>query len=122
MIKNPTVSAGVLRDLRVLVAPACVSAIVALALAGHADAQTGQPAMMREVGLDQKLDAQVPLDARFRDEQGRIVALKTLLRGRPVILTLNYYRCPMLCTLVLNGLTSSLRTLSFDIGREFDVV
>ena len=80
------------------------------------------PELLQEVGLDQKLNAQVPLDLKFKDEDGRAVTLGQYFGKRPVILTLNYYECPMLCTEVLNGLVSSLSVMNFTIGKEFDVV
>ena len=80
------------------------------------------PELLQEVGLDQKLNAQVPLDLKFKDEDGRTVTLGQYFGKRPVILTLNYYECPMLCTEVLNGLVSSLGVMNFTIGKEFDVV
>jgi len=64
----------------------------------------------------------LPLDAALVDESGRAVRLGDYFGRRPVILTLAYYGCPMLCTLSLNGLASALKTLSFDAGREFEVV
>jgi protein SCO1 len=81
-----------------------------------------RPEALRDVGFDQRLDESIPLDLTFRDESGQSVTLGSLFRGRPVILNLAYYRCPMLCTLVLNGLVSSMRALPFDVGREFDVI
>lgn len=83
---------------------------------------TTQPAVLRDVGIDQHLDEQVPLDLAFRDEQGQAVTLGQYFGNRPVILALVYYECPMLCTLTLNGLTSALRSLRFDAGEEFEVV
>ena len=80
------------------------------------------PELLTDIGLDQRLDAQVPPDLRFRDEAGREVRLGDYFGTKPVILTLVYYECPMLCTQVLNGLTSALGVLSFSIGQEFDVV
>jgi protein SCO1/2 len=80
------------------------------------------PEPLRDVAFEQKLGAQVPLDATFRDETGAAVSLGRYFRGKPVILALVYYECPMLCTMVLNGLESSLRVLQFDVGREFDVL
>lgn len=80
------------------------------------------PELLQEVGLDQKLNTQIPLNLAFKDESGRTVKLGDYFGNRPVILTLNYFDCPMLCTEVLNGLTSSLGTMNFTIGREFDVV
>ena len=83
---------------------------------------SAQPQIFSQVGIDQRLNAQVPLDLTFRDEQGKTVKLGDYFGKRPVILTLVYYQCPMLCTQVLNGLTSSLNVLKFDVGKEFDVV
>ena len=81
-----------------------------------------KPAILREVGIDQRLDERVPLDLPFRDEHGRQVRLGEYFGTRPVVLALVYYECPMLCTQVLNGLVSALGVLSLDVGREFDVV
>jgi len=75
-----------------------------------------------EVGIDQRLDAQVPLDLTFRDEGGRRVRFGDYFTARPVILVFAYYQCPMLCPLVLDGVAKSLRVLSFKAGKEFDVV
>lgn len=95
--------------------------------APQAERQTGipstqMPGKLRDVGFDQNLGAQVPLDLVFRDEAGHDVTLQSLLRGKPVILSLVYYKCPMLCTLVLNGLSSTLQMVKFDAGKEFDVI
>src|SRR5687767_6429431 len=88
----------------------------------HAHAQQGLPELLRDVGIDQRLDAPVPLDLRFRDEAGRSVQLAEYFGSKPVLLALVYYECPMLCTQVLNGLVGSLKALSFDVGKEFEVV
>jgi protein SCO1/2 len=82
----------------------------------------GMPELLQEVGLDQKLNAQLPLNLTFKDESGRTVKLADYFGRRPVILTLNYFECPMLCTEVLNGLTGALTTLNLSIGKDFDVV
>ncbi len=74
------------------------------------------------VGFDQKLGADVPLDLAFRDESGANVTLRSYFHGKPVILTPVYYGCPMLCTQVLNSLTSSLRALSLQPGQDFEIV
>jgi protein SCO1 len=81
-----------------------------------------RPAILNDIGYDQRLGETVPSDIVLRDEAGRDVRFGDLLGKRPVVLTLVYYECPMLCTLTLNGLSGALKTLSFDIGREFDVV
>ncbi len=75
-------------------------------------------------GFDQRLGERPrpPLDAEFRDEQGRTVKLGDYFGKKPVVLSLVYYQCPMLCTLALNGLTSALSVLKFDVGQEFEVV
>ena len=78
--------------------------------------------ILKQVGLDQHLDAQVPLDLPFVDEHGRDVKLGDYFGARPVVLVLAYYNCPMLCTLVLNGSISALQTLSFDAGVDFEYV
>ncbi len=78
--------------------------------------------MVQRVGIDQHLGAQVPLDLRFRDEDGRDVRLGDYFGKRPVVLALVYYECPMLCNQVLNGLTQTMRVMSLNAGRDFDVV
>lgn len=81
------------------------------------------PDELEGVGITEHLDAQLPMDLEFRDERGNSVRLGELFRGdRPVILTLVYYRCPMLCGLVLDGLTDGLQDLDWSVGDEFDVV
>jgi len=81
------------------------------------------PGELKGVGIDQKLDQQVPLDLTFTDEFGKQVALSTYFRpGKPVILALVYYRCPMLCTQILTGLASSLKAVTLDPGKDFEVV
>lgn len=83
----------------------------------------GLPNALKEVGIEQKLGEQVPLDAEFKNEDGRAVKLSEYFgKERPVVLALVYYECPMLCNEVLNGLTGSLKGISFDAGKEFDVV
>ncbi|MEZ5319200.1 MAG: SCO family protein [Vicinamibacterales bacterium] len=77
---------------------------------------------LREVGIDQKLDAQIPLDLTFTDEAGREVRLGDYFGQRPVILAMVYYECPMLCTLVLNGLVGSVEPLDFTPGQDYEVV
>jgi len=86
-------------------------------------AATEQIPQLKEVGIDQHLDAQIPLDLKFVDESGRDVTLGQYFGGkRPVVLALVYYECPMLCTLTLNGLVSSLTPLTLSAGQDFDVV
>jgi protein SCO1 len=82
----------------------------------------GQPPALRNVGLDQRLNEQVPQDLAFRDEAGRSVTLADCGAGKPVILVLVQYRCPMLCTEVLNGLVQALQHITFNAGNQFEVV
>ena len=81
-----------------------------------------RPAILRDVAFDQRLGAEVPLDVAFRDETGARVTLRDYLGDKPVLLVPAYYECPMLCTIVLNGVVSALRALPFDVGKEFRVV
>lgn len=83
----------------------------------------GLPEALKRIGIEQKLGAQLPLDAELKDENGKMVRLGDYFNtGRPVIVALVYYECPMLCNQVLNGLTGSLKGISFDAGKDFDVV
>ncbi len=85
-------------------------------------AATRQIPMLRDVGIDQKLDQQIPLDTPFVDQDGKDVTLRQYFGAKPVVLALVYYDCPMLCTLVLNGLSGSLEGLTFSPGKEFELV
>jgi protein SCO1/2 len=83
---------------------------------------SGKPKILESVGLDQKLNAQIPLDLTFRDEHGKAVTIRQLMDGKPAILELVYYMCPMLCTEVLNGTLNSLKEVPLDLGRDFNVI
>jgi protein SCO1/2 len=81
------------------------------------------PGALLGVNIEQRLDYQVPLDVNFRDEAGRTAPLSSFFQdGKPVILALVYYRCPMLCTEILTGLESALKVVSLDAGKDFNVV
>src|SRR6266542_4055136 len=100
---------------------------VGTARAGPADSSRALPPELRDVKFEPVLKEQVPLRLPFRDEHGQMVRLGDYFDGsRPVILVLVQYRCPMLCNLVLNGLTESLRDLAgkrgFRVGEQFTVV
>lgn len=87
------------------------------------EATTGLPETLKAVGIDQKLGDKLPLDTVLKDEEGKAVKLADYFKtGRPVVLALVYYECPMLCNQVLNGLTGSLKGMSLDAGKDFDVV
>ncbi len=81
-----------------------------------------KPELLKDIGIDQRLNEMLPLDLPLRDESGRTVRLGDYFGRRPVILALVYYNCPMLCTQVLNGLVGALNVMSLDAGRDFDVV
>lgn len=118
----------------------CAIALLAVILTGGASIAWAQPGgplsvpppgkaatelipKLKEVGIDQRLDAQIPLDLKFVDESGRDVTLGQYFNGKkPVVLALVYYECPMLCTLTLNGLVSSLTPVSLSAGKDFDVL
>ena len=86
------------------------------------DPAAGKVRLLEDVGIDQKLGDNLPLDITLRNENGSAVRLGSYFGERPVVLSLVYYKCPMLCNQVLNGLTSALDVVSFDVGKEFDVV
>ena len=97
--------------------------IVQLSLGASASAHDdGRPAALRDVDFEQKLDQQVPLDLVFHDESGKPVRLGEYVRERPVILNFVYFKCRDLCPMLLDGLVRSLRTLAFDMGKQFDVL
>jgi len=113
--------------------PALAALAIASAMSAPASAQYANPpvrsesvsqkdGILKEVGIDQKIGQQLPLDLTFRDETGRDVRLGEYFHGKPVVMALAYYECPMLCTQVLNGVTGALKTLSFDAGKDFEVV
>jgi protein SCO1/2 len=81
------------------------------------------PTLPGAVNVAQHLDAQLPLDVMLRDETGKVVRLGDYFHhGRPVLLNFVYYNCPMLCPMVLEGMTSTLTELKYDIGEQYDVV
>ena len=88
-----------------------------------AGVSNGMPDALKDIGIEQKLGEQLPLETVFRNENGEPVKLGSYFeKRRPVILALVYYECPMLCNEVLNGLTGSLKGMSFDAGKEYEVV
>lgn len=100
----------------------CAVAITVAPLAAQ-DRIEPVPKPLAKVGVEEKPDAALPLQLTFKDERGRDVTLGSYFHpGRPVLLTLNYYRCPMLCTLELDGLVLGMKGLSFTPGDEFTVV
>jgi protein SCO1/2 len=100
------------------------AAIVVLAFnPSRVSADDVLPTILQGVKFEQRLGEQVPLDLLFHDETGRAVRLNDFFGAKPVVLVLAYYRCPRLCTEVLNGLEDGLSQLdAFNIGREFNVL
>ena len=97
--------------------------IAGLGLAAVARAEQPLPTMLEGVGVDEKIGRNIDLNLTFTAENGYPVALRQFFnQGRPVILNLVYYPCPMLCNLVMNGQTAALREIPWTIGNEFEVV
>ena len=80
------------------------------------------PAQLKNVGFDPQLNAQIPLDLQFVDENGAQVQLRDYFRQKPVVLAFVYYGCPMLCNQVQQGVVGALKMLSFTPGRDYEVV
>jgi protein SCO1/2 len=97
-------------------------------VSGYGDKQTGEntgdqlPQVLQKVGVTQKLNQQLPLDAEFVDESGKTVRLGDYFGKRPAILTLVYYTCPMLCSEELDGLAGALEMVKLTPGKDFDVI
>ena len=87
-----------------------------------APAAGARPAMLKGITIQQKLNTQIPLDLRFRDESGQTVTLRRYFTDRPVILNFVYFRCAMLCPQVVEGLARSLEQSTFRAGRDYRVV
>lgn len=81
-----------------------------------------QPEIFKNVGIEQKLGTRLPLETTFRDQTGASVSLQGYLSEKPAVLVFSYFDCPMLCPLVLEGLVRSLKPLSLDVGRDFDIL
>jgi protein SCO1/2 len=89
----------------------------------NAGVSNGLPDTLQTVGIDQRLGESLPLDAKLRNEDGNDVVLSDLLKsGSPAIIALVYYECPMLCNQVLNGLSGSLKGMSLDPGKDYDII
>jgi protein SCO1/2 len=111
--------ASLLSSFRLCAFAGCLLVLTVLSVPVYA----GEPqSPVPDVGIDQHLNAQVPLALALRDETGSAVQLGDYFGSNPVILVLAYYQCPMLCPLVLDGVVKSLRVLSFDAGKQFAVV
>jgi protein SCO1/2 len=81
-----------------------------------------QAAILGKVGFAQRLNSQVPVDLHFTNDHGENVTLADCMQARPTVFVLAYYRCPMLCNQVLNGVARTLQAIDFEPGKEFEVV
>jgi protein SCO1/2 len=96
-------------------------------VSSYGDKETGPtndrpPSLLNGVGIEQRLNTQLPLALTFTDDTGRLVPLSSYFGKRPAILALVYYQCPMLCSEELNGLTSALEMVNFVPGKDFDII
>jgi protein SCO1/2 len=89
---------------------------------GTGPAAGNMPSVLKNVGFEPRLNAHLPLDLAFRDEAGRDVQLRDYFTQKPVLLALVYYGCPMLCNQTEQGVVGALRMLSFNPGRDYEVV
>ena len=101
---------------------ACLLFAGSLCATSRQDSAAVTPPQLQGVGIDQRLNNQVPLDLKFRDETGQTVTLGSYFGKKPVILSLVYYTCPMLCSMAENGLLNALRDVKFNIGEQYEVV
>ena len=127
-MRNP-IAATLLRTARAFACVALLSTSAAAAIPpmeSESDATppaSQAPRLPGRVAIAQKLNTQLPMDLMFRDEYGKVVHFGDYFKsGRPVLLTFMYFRCPMLCSMVLEGTTKAMTELKYDIGKEFDVV
>lgn len=84
--------------------------------------EPARPEILTRAGFDQKLNAQLPLDAEFRNEAGELVKLGDYFGRKPVVLNLAYFNCPMLCTLVINGVVEAVQGVAFQPGEEYEIL
>src|SRR5262249_17084044 len=96
--------------------------VLSVAIPALALAQTyGRPAVLKDVGIDQKMGELVPLDAPFFDESGHTATLRQYA-AKPIVLALVYYQCPSLCSLVLSGIDRAAKQLEFTAGKDYQIV
>lgn len=105
------------------VAVALAAGLSFAAVARAQDRTDALPPELQNVGITEHLNEQLPLDLEFADHTGKAVRLRDYFDGRrPVILTLNYYRCPMLCGLMLNGMVDAIKQLDWTAGDQYQIV
>lgn len=97
--------------------------IAALAMTAASAPAQPVPEGLQDVGVDEHPDAQLPLNAVFTDEMGQQVRLGDLIiPGKPAILQLSYFGCPMLCDLVSKGMLASVEDLDLEMGTDYSVI
>jgi len=96
--------------------------VAALAVAGVARADLSQPPAMKAVDIEEHLGEKLPLDTSFVDQNGKPVKLADYFHGKPVVLSLVYFRCPMLCSLILSGQAKVMRELGLTLGQDYEAV
>ena len=100
-----------------------ICCVLALFIDTASARQVPQPSnVFNGVGIDQHLNEQLPLELTFRDEEGNVVPLGRYFHSKPIVLSLVYYRCPMLCTQVLNGMVETFNIIDLTAGNQFDVI
>jgi protein SCO1 len=110
-----------------LTSPLLVSSLTAQ-VAGYGEKEVGQnsgdqlPQVLQKVGVTQKLNQPLPLDAQFVDDTGKPVRIGDYFGKRPALLTLVYFTCPMLCSEELDGLSGALEMVKLTPGKDFDVI
>jgi protein SCO1 len=101
---------------------ALLLALSALAALPAAAQQSTTPAILKKVGIQQNLNAQIPPDLEFRDETGKTVRIGDYFGKKPIVLSLVYFDCPALCTEVLNGQLRTMNAISLNLGSDFEAV
>jgi protein SCO1 len=100
-----------------------ISAVILCALAAApAFCQPATPSALRKVGIDQRLNMQVPLETMLVDEGNHPARLGQYFHGKPVLLAMVYYQCPMLCNMTLNGVVHAMEGLTLKPGEDFEIV
>jgi protein SCO1/2 len=102
----------------------CMAVWAILVCVSQAPGQPSEeiPPQLRGIRVEQRLNEQLPLDLTFRNEKGERVALRDYFGSKPVVLSFAYYECPMLCTLILNGLLKAIRVVPLELGEDYRIV
>lgn len=104
-----------------IITGACLAAVVLIGAPARAQVNT-MPPILREVGISQNLNAQIPSGLVFRDENGNAVHLGDYFGTKPIVLSLVYFNCPALCTEVLNGELHTMQASSLTLGKDYDAI